>query len=213
MPPPAGILQPLTDALTGSPKTLPWSPACAAAFLNAKSALAAAVPLVHPDPTATLSLATDASDTHVAGVLQQFSNRRWEPLAFFSHKLTAAQTRYSTFDKELLAVFSAIRHFRFLLEGRRFRILTDHKPLVAALHRVSPPWSARQQRQLSYISEFTTDIRHTAGKDNVVADTLSRPPSPLSTASSSPASGDEDDDIVAAITTAPLTVPAASPLS
>ena len=99
------------------------------------------------------------------------------------------------------------------LEGRRFRILTDHKPLFAALHCVSPPWSARQQRQLSYISEFTTDIRHTAGIDNVVANALSRPPSPLSTASSSPASGDEDDDIVAAITTAPLSVPAASPLS
>jgi hypothetical protein len=41
--------------------------------------------------------------------------------------------------------------------------------------RVSPPWSARQQRHLAYISEFTTDIRHTPGTENVVADALSRP--------------------------------------
>ncbi len=41
--------------------------------------------------------------------------------------------RYSTFDRELLAAFSAVRHFRFLLEGRQFRLLTDHKPLVTSL--------------------------------------------------------------------------------
>ncbi|MFN9909023.1 MAG: hypothetical protein ACK56F_23355, partial [bacterium] len=53
-----------------------------------------------------------------------------------------------------------LRHhppFRFLLEGRQFQLLTDHKPLVAAMTRVSPPQSARQQRHLAYISEFTTD--------------------------------------------------------
>jgi hypothetical protein len=42
--------------------------------------------------------------------------------------------------------------------------------------RVTPPQSARQQRHLAYISEFTTDIRHTPGSENVVADALSRPP-------------------------------------
>jgi hypothetical protein len=59
--------------------------------------------------------------------------------------------KYSTFDRELLAAFSTIRHFRFLLEGRQFQLLTDHKPLVAAMTRVSPPQSARQQRHLMYI--------------------------------------------------------------
>jgi hypothetical protein len=93
-------------------------------------------------------------------------------LAFFSRKLTVTETRYSTFDRELLAAFAAVRHFRFLLEGRKFRLLTDHKPLVSALARVSPPWSARQQRQLAFLSEFTSDIRHTPGHANVVADAL-----------------------------------------
>ena len=56
-------------------------------------------------------------------------------------------------------------------------MITDHLPLVSALYRVSPPWSACQQGQLAYISEFTSDIRHTPGAANVVADSLSRPPS------------------------------------
>jgi hypothetical protein len=114
----ARMLQPLTDALKGAPKTPEWPPA----------ALAAAVPLAHPAPNAVLSLATDASDTHVGGVLQQLSRGSWKPLVFFSKKLSGAATRYSTFDRELLAAFSAVRHCRFLLEGRQFCLLTDHKP-------------------------------------------------------------------------------------
>jgi hypothetical protein len=42
--------------------------------------------------------------------------------------------------------------------------LTDHKPLVTSLFRTTPLWSARQQRQLSFIAEFTSDIRHTPGQ-------------------------------------------------
>jgi hypothetical protein len=127
----------------------------AAAFGAAKAALAAAVQLVHPAPNTMLSLATDASDTHVGGVIQQLTGGRWQPLAFYSKTLSGAGTRYSTFDRELLAAFRAVRHFRFSLEGRQFRLLTDHKPLVTSLFRTTPTWSARQQRQLSFIAEFT----------------------------------------------------------
>jgi hypothetical protein len=85
----ARTLQLLTDALKGAPKTLEWPPA-AAAFGAAKASLAAAVPLAHPAPNAVLSLATDASDTHVCGVLQQLNGGRWQPLAFYSKKLSGA---------------------------------------------------------------------------------------------------------------------------
>ena len=77
--------------------------------------------------------------------------------------------------KPPLGVFLDLRHFRFELEGWRFYLITDHLPLVSALFQVSPPWSACQHCQLTYISEFTCDVRHTPGAANVVADSLSRP--------------------------------------
>ena len=101
-------------------------------------------------------------------------NSEWQPLAFFSKKLNSAQLNYSAFDRELLAIVLSIRHWRFMLEARQFHILTDHKPLTYALSRISEPWSARQQRSLGLIAEYTSDIRHIAGKENIVADALSR---------------------------------------
>jgi hypothetical protein len=172
----ARTLQPLTDLLKGSPKVLLWSPAAYTAFVAARAALVAAVPLCHPAPQAILSLAVDASDSHVGGVLQQKCGKGWQPLAFYSKKLSSAEVKYSTFDRELPAAFLTIRHFRFLLEGRQFTLLSDHKPLVAAMNRVTPPHSARQQRHLAFVSQFTTDLRHTPGSENVVTDALSRPP-------------------------------------
>ena len=116
----------------------------------------------------------------MGAVLHQVVDDAKQPLAFFSVKLSPAQQKYSAFDRELLAIFEAVRHFRFDLEGRPFVVHTDHKPLVHALDRKSPPWSARQQSQLSYLSEFDITITHVPGKENVVADLLSRPPNVLS---------------------------------
>jgi RNase H-like domain found in reverse transcriptase len=141
----------------------------AAAVAAAKNALAAATGLAHPLLHVQLALVTDASDSHVGGVLQQWEGAAWRLLLFFLQKLSPAQSRYSTFDRELTAVFSALWHFCFMLEGRQFHMVTDHKPLVAAFGQVSPPWLARQQRQLAYITKFTTDIWHTPGVSNAVA--------------------------------------------
>ena len=89
--------------------------------------------------------------------------------------MSTAELWYSTFDRELLAAYAAVRHFRFLLEGSRFILLTDHKPLVMAMKRVSPPTSNRVGRHFAYVSEFTTDLRYIEGERNLVADALSRP--------------------------------------
>ena len=176
LPAAARTLRPLTECLKGNPKVLEWSDSLQQAFDSIKTALAAATPLAHPLPLAELSLATDASDTHIGAVLQQKEVKGWRPLGFFSKKLSTTEGKYSAFDRELLAAFQSIRHFRYALEGRQFQLWTDHKPLLAALHRVSEPWTPRQQRQLSFIAECTSDVIHVPGVSNVVADALSRPP-------------------------------------
>ena len=130
--------------------------------------------LAHPSPSAPTALTTDASDFAVGAVYEQWVGDAWQPLAFFSCQLSPRERRYSTFDRELLGLWLAVRHFRFLLEGREFMAYVDHKPLTHAMSKAAEPWSDRQQRQLAYISEFTMDIQHVAGKSNMVADCLSR---------------------------------------
>ena len=120
--------------------------------------------LAHPQPNALISLTTDASDVAIGAVLQQRINDMWVPLVFISKKLRSPETKYSAFDRELLALYLATRHFRYFLEGRSFVAFTDHKPLTFAIGKSQEPWT----------TEFTTDVRHVSGKENVVADTLSR---------------------------------------
>jgi hypothetical protein len=111
------VLKPLNDLLKGGAKTLEWTVSAQEAFQNAKRLLAAAVPLQHPAPNAELSLATDASDTHIGGVMQQKSGDHWRQLGLFSRKLTDKESRYSTFDRELFAAHAAIKHFHHFCEG------------------------------------------------------------------------------------------------
>ena len=97
---------------------------------------------MHLRPGAQISLAVDASDSHMGFVLQQLLDGSWAPMAFFSKKLSVAEQKYLAFDWELLAAYSSLWHFRFLLEGREFTIFTNHKPLALTLFRDFPPWSA-----------------------------------------------------------------------
>ena len=73
-----------------------------------------------------------------------------------------------------MAIYLAVKHFRHLLEGRHFHVLTDHKPLTFAFDHNLDKYTPRETRQLGYLSEFTTDIRHIQGKANTAADALSR---------------------------------------
>jgi hypothetical protein len=175
----ARVVLPLTRALRGGPRgdqPLDWSAEMAAAFEAARRSLSSTAVLQHPVHGAELSLVTDASATHVGAVIQQRRpGQGWRPLGFFSAQLDKAQVNYSAFDRELFAVVAAIKYFRFMLEGRSFTVFTDHRPLVGALSRRSDPCSSRQQRHLSFITEFSPVIRHIAGQSNVVADALSRP--------------------------------------
>ncbi len=149
-------------------------------LLSHKAGFGQSRPVGPPHPGAEVALMVDASGYHVGAALQQRTSAAaaWQPLGFYSKKLDSAQRRYSAFDRELLACSSGIRHFRHMLDGRPFAIYTDHKPLTFALSRATDAWTPRQGRHLSYVAEFTADIRYIPGKENVVADTLSRPPTP-----------------------------------
>ena len=145
----AAKLTPLNNLLTAandghtrlSPKSnfdLKWNESAESAFLESKQILANVTLLVHPDPSALLNITCDASDSAVGGVLQQYIDNVWQPLTIFSKKLNPA-----AFDRELLAVYATIRHFRHNLEGRNFFVNTDHKPLTFVM------WKARQISSLT----------------------------------------------------------------
>nr|VZI36150.1 unnamed protein product [Spirometra erinaceieuropaei] len=123
---------------------------------------------------AQLTLMTDASSTAVGASPQQTVSGVLRPLAFFSKKLSRAETLYSVFGREILAVYLSIRHFRHFLDCREFVVLTDHKPLVFALKASPDRYSPREIRHLDFISQFSCDIQHVHGKENAVADALSR---------------------------------------
>ncbi|GFT23775.1 hypothetical protein TNCV_3512221 [Trichonephila clavipes] len=144
------------------------------AFNDAKNALADATLLRHPTPGAKLSLWTDASDKAVGGSLMQLCQNNWEPVAFLSVKLSKSQQKWSTYDRELLAMYISVKRFRHMLEGRDFIIYTDQKPLMYAFMQNPDKCSPRQWRHLDFISQFSTDVRHINGTRNAVADALSR---------------------------------------
>lgn len=157
-----------------SKKLIVWTPSTTEAFNKCKEILANATLLAHPSPSASLALHVDASDYAVGGALHQIVDSELQPLGFFSRKLSAAETRYSAYDRELLAAYATIRHFRHMLEAREFVLYTDHKPLTFAFCQKNDKCSPRQVRHLDFISQFTTNIQHIPGSENIAADIMSR---------------------------------------
>nr|VZI41702.1 unnamed protein product [Spirometra erinaceieuropaei] len=171
----ADLMLPLTTLLSGPKGPLELRGNALTAFERIKTSLADASLLTHLAPEAPLSLMVDASTVAVGAVLQQHIKDSTRPWAFFSKKLSPAATRYSTFGRELLAIYLAVKHFPHFLEGRDFTIFTDHKPLTFAIRSHSDKYNPREISHLDYISQFTTDIRHIDGPKNAVADMPSRP--------------------------------------
>lgn len=173
----ASLVAPLYAATTLRPENKPidWTDDVLTAFSKVKKLISLKTLLDHPDISLPTSITTDASTAGLGAVLQQRKAENWSPIAFFSKGLNPAQRKYSPFDLELLAVYEAIKHFQHYLEGlNNFTIYTDHQPLIGALHKTASSYSPRQQRHLSFIAEFTNDLQHVKGKDNLMADMLSR---------------------------------------
>jgi hypothetical protein len=87
--------------------------------------------LAHPDGAFPIAMVTDAMTTAMGAVLQRVQNA-WQPLAFFSKKMSTAQQKYSAYDRELLAIYEAVKHSRHMWEARHFVIFSDHKTLTYA---------------------------------------------------------------------------------
>ena len=96
-----------------------------------------------------------------------------QPIALFSKKLPKRKTVLGTYDRELTAIYKAVKYFRHLVEGTPFTVYTDHKPISFAFHRKPEPASPYQALMLDYISHFTTDIKCIKGNENIAADALS----------------------------------------
>ncbi|KYB24926.1 hypothetical protein TcasGA2_TC031613 [Tribolium castaneum] len=150
----ARIQAPMTQ-LQGGPKakqkeTIKWCPETENAFEATKRSLANAALLAHPSPEAPLSIMVDASDSAISAVLQQWNDQAWQPLSFFTRKLSSTQRKYTTFDRELLAAYTAVRKFRHNVESRSFVIFTDHKPLIYSMNQNPEKASPRQFRYLDF---------------------------------------------------------------
>ena len=168
----------LFDALQGKPKKLEWTEKLQKSFDSIKKALTSATMLHHPYPSLPLALTTDASDVPIGGVVKQRGPKGWDPLGFFSKKLTNSEKNWCPYDCELNAVHNSIRHFKHMLEGRAFTVYTDHQSLIPSLAKKTDALTSRLMNQLSEIAQFTTDIKYLEGKSNVVANCLSRPNEP-----------------------------------
>jgi len=121
-----------------------------------------------------MSMTADASNHAISACLNQSQNSEVKPLAFFSRMLSETKRRYSTFDREFLAIFSAVKKWRDFVDGMPLTVYRDQKPIVGAFSNTKLLLSDRQQRQLSFNNEFDVDFVHISGKHKVVADTFSR---------------------------------------
>ena len=167
------LTSPLSRLVTGGKNSvITWTQESENAFNTAKESISKMSTLHYPKQGLPLTLTTDASNFATGAVLHQIDNDSPCPIEFYSKKFSPAESRYSTFDRELLAIFQSVKHFKHLLDGQRFTIFTDHKPLLHALTMKDP--SPRQHRQICFLSSFDFDIKHIAGQQNIIADYLSR---------------------------------------
>eukprot|EP00253_Pinus_taeda_P022952 PITA_22952 len=149
-------------------KSFQWTPNCQKSFEQLKHLLTTAPILRIADPDKDYVVCTDASKEGVGGVLMQ----EGRVVAYESRKLKEHEQKYSAYDLELTAVIHALKMWRHYLVGRKFLLLTDHHSLTNYFSQ--PTLNARQARWVDFLSGFDFEIKHLQGKENRVADALSR---------------------------------------
>lgn len=162
---------PLTE-LTRKNVKFRWTEECQKAMDYLSNQIINPPILKPPDFSKEFMLRTDASNSSMGGVLSQGEIGVDNPVGFFSKRLDSAQMNYSVIEREMLAIVRAIEYFRVYLLHRRFRLITDHNPLVYI--RSSVPQNSRLMRWRLSLEEYDFYIQHQAGKLNQTADFLSR---------------------------------------
>ena len=121
----AEVSKPLNAGVKGKPHSkLRWTVEMHNAFRRLKQLVAEATALKIPDHNKEFTLITDCSNKGLGAVLTQEEEGTRIPVVYFHHTLTPTEARYTTTDKELLAVVFAVRKFRVYLT-KRFNLITD----------------------------------------------------------------------------------------
>lgn len=165
----AKLVKPLTNLLRKDTEII-ITPEIVQCFEKCKKILTLDPILIQPDFTKEFVLTTDASDFAIGAVLSQGSIGKDRPIAYASRTLNKTEERYSTIEKELLAIVWALKEFRHYLYGRKFKLYTDHQPLTYSLTNANN----KIIRWRLALEEFDYEIIYKPGKQNVVADALSR---------------------------------------
>ncbi len=167
------LTSPLTDLTKKeAPDPVQWTEPCQQALTQVKAALCGG-PLLHsPNFDLPFLLQTDASDRGLGAVLAQVVGGEERPVLYLSRKLSKRETRYSTVEKECLAIHWAVLTLRYYLLGREFTLCSDHAPLQW-LHRMKDT-NARITRWYLALQPFKFKVVHRPGVQMAVADFLSR---------------------------------------
>nr|XP_054761342.1 uncharacterized protein LOC129267739 [Lytechinus pictus] len=169
----ADLALPLTNLTRkGSPGKVKWGMEEEQAFHKLKDCLTKPPVLKLPDFDKMFILKVDASDTGLGAVLMQESDGEEFPIAYGSKKLLPRETRYSTIEKECLAIVWAIRKFEYFLYGREFEVHTDHKPLLYI--QSNKMANKRIMRWSLLLQEHRFRLVSVKGKENQAADLMSR---------------------------------------
>ena len=188
--------------LTKKTSTWKWGDDEQLAFDQLKTVLSSDQVLVHFDPEKPLGLACDASNVGIGAVLfHRYPDGSERPIANVSKTLTPAERNYSQIHKEALAIIFGLRKFYQYLYGRRFILVTNHKPLTALFgpKKGTPPLAAnRLARWALWLNQFDYSIEYRKTTDHGNADALSRLPFGDDSDFEREES-DEDMDIVCAI--------------
>jgi hypothetical protein len=171
------IVRPLV-LLTKKAVQFNWGPEQQQAYDTLKRILTTPPLLSFYDPNKPIHVYTDASGFGVGAALLQPNEDGYEkPIAFASKTLNKAQTKYSTTEREFLAIYFALRTFHPYLYGRKFIIYTDHKPIIGIKFASNTSKiSSRLTTWALLLQEHDCIIKYNKGTQHAIVDGLSRLP-------------------------------------